>query len=63
MESLAKSPSSMEQEIANHLKAALKMVKIEPEELRSSRKYRVPIYVSEQVSHLEFISRTLILNI
>jgi len=48
MESLSKSPSSAEQEIANHLKASLKMIKMEPEELRSSRKYRVPIYVSEQ---------------
>jgi hypothetical protein len=48
MEALARSPSSSEQDIANHMKAALKMVKLEPEELRSSRRYRVPIYVSEQ---------------
>lgn len=50
MEALSKSPSSAEQEIANHLKASLKLVKMEPEQLRSSRKYRVPIYVSEQVA-------------
>jgi len=48
MDALSKSPSSAEQEIANHMKAALKMVQLEPEELRSSRKYRVPVYVSEQ---------------
>jgi hypothetical protein len=30
------------------MKAALKMVKMEPEQLRSSRRYRVPIYTSEQ---------------
>jgi hypothetical protein len=48
MEALSNSPSSAEQEIASHLKAALKMVRLEPEELRSSRKYRVPIYVSQQ---------------
>jgi len=48
MESLARSPSSAEQEAANHMKSALKMVRMQPEELRSSRKYRVPIYVSEQ---------------
>jgi len=48
MDALSKSPSSAEQEIANHMKAALKMIKMEPEQLRSSRKYRVPVYVSEQ---------------
>jgi hypothetical protein len=48
MEALARSPSSAEQEAATHMKSALKMVKMQPEELRSSRKYRVPIYVSEQ---------------
>jgi hypothetical protein len=48
MESLSKSPSSAEQMIANHLKASLKMIKLESDELRSSRKYRVPVYVSEQ---------------
>lgn len=48
MESLAKSPSSAEQDAANHMKSALKMIKMQPEELRSSRKYRVPVYVSEQ---------------
>lgn len=48
MDALSKSPSSAESEIASHMKAALKMVKLEPEELRSSRKYRIPVYVSEQ---------------
>jgi hypothetical protein len=48
MDALSKSPSSAEQEISNHMKAALKMVRMEPEQLRSSRKYRVPVYVSEQ---------------
>ncbi|KAI6212243.1 hypothetical protein M3Y99_01841300 [Aphelenchoides fujianensis] len=48
MEALARSPSSAEQQIATHLKSALKMVKINAEQLRSSRQYRVPIYVSEK---------------
>jgi len=30
------------------LKASLKMIKMEPEQMRASRKYRVPVYVSEQ---------------
>jgi len=48
MDALSKSKSSAEQEVASHMKAALKMVKMEPEQLRSSRRYRVPIYTSEQ---------------
>jgi hypothetical protein len=48
LESYAKSPSSAEQEVGNHMLAALKMVKITPEEMRASRKYRVPVYVSTQ---------------
>jgi len=48
LESLSKSPVAAEQHIAQHLKAALKFVKITPEQMRASRKYRVPIYVSEQ---------------
>jgi hypothetical protein len=48
MEALSKSPSSAEQEVANHMKAALKMVRMNPEQLRSSRRYRVPVYVSTQ---------------
>ncbi|KAI6217766.1 Vitellogenin-6 [Aphelenchoides besseyi] len=48
MEALAQSPSSAEQQVANHLKSALKMVKINGAQLRSSQKHRVPIYVSEK---------------
>lgn len=48
LESLSKSPVAAEQQIAQHLKAALKFVKLVPEQMRNSRKYRVPIYVSEQ---------------
>ncbi|KAI6231775.1 hypothetical protein M3Y95_00417100 [Aphelenchoides besseyi] len=48
MEALAQSPSSAEQQVANHLKSALKMVKINGGQLRSSQKHRVPIYVSEK---------------
>jgi hypothetical protein len=48
LDSLSRSPAAAEQQIAKHLKAALKIVKVTPEQMRASRKYRVPIYVSEQ---------------
>ncbi|KAI6215142.1 Vitellogenin-6 [Aphelenchoides besseyi] len=48
MEALAQSPSSAEQQVANHLKSALKMVRINGAQLRSSQKHRVPIYVSDK---------------
>ncbi|KAI6184877.1 hypothetical protein M3Y97_00643900 [Aphelenchoides bicaudatus] len=48
LEALSKSPVNAEQQIAQHLKAALKFVKMSPEQMRASRKYRIPIYVSEQ---------------
>jgi hypothetical protein len=48
LDSLSRSPAAAEQQISKHLKAALKIVKITPEQMRASRKYRVPIYVSEQ---------------
>ncbi|KAI6209112.1 hypothetical protein M3Y96_00186500 [Aphelenchoides besseyi] len=48
MEALSQSPNSAEQEVANHMKSALKMIKITPDEQRPSRRYQVPIYVSEQ---------------
>lgn len=50
LDALSKSPVSAEKQMAEHLKAALKIVKFTPEQMRSSQKHRVPIYVSEQVS-------------
>src|SRR5688572_12240081 len=44
VDSFSKSASSAERQIAQHLKAALKMIKMTPDQLRASRKYRVPIY-------------------
>ncbi|KAH7729940.1 VIT-2 protein [Aphelenchoides avenae] len=46
-EALAQSTIPAEKEMAKHLKNALKMAKIEGENLRSSRQYRVPIYSEE----------------
>jgi len=48
LESLSRSPVAAEQQIAQHLKAALKFIKLAPEQMRNSRKHRVPIYVSEK---------------
>jgi hypothetical protein len=50
LDSFSRSPVSAERQIAQHLKAILKLTKITPEQMRASRKYRVPIYVSTEES-------------
>lgn len=48
MKALTKSKVPCEQQLAKHLKNTLKLVNVDEQSLRSSRRYQVPIYSEEQ---------------
>lgn len=61
MQALSKSKVPAQQQLAQHLKSALKLAQIDEAQLRGSRKYQVPIYCEQEQEGL-FVTLTSVLS-